>query len=90
MEPESKGVMNLRTIRSQCEEDPRTTWRSYLVRIDSKGEILWEKVGSFTFPGEEYETDVPSTASEWVFVNRDGKIASVVDLEFGFGLELIN
>ena len=77
-------------IRNQCEEDPRTTWRSYLVRIDTKGEILWEKVGSFTFPGEENAEDVPSTASEWVFVNRDGQIASVVDLAFGIGLELIN
>ena len=60
------------------------------MRIDTKGEILWEKVGSFTFPGEENEEDVPSTASEWVFVNRDGQIASVVDLAFGIGLELIN
>ena len=77
-------------LRNQCEEDPRTTWRSYLVRIDSEGKIIWEKTGSFTFPGEENEEDVPSTASEWVFIKRNGEIASVVDLAFGIGLELIN
>ncbi len=77
-------------LRNQCEEDPRTTWRSYLVRIDSEGKIIWEKTGSFTFPGEENEEDLPSTASEWVFITRNGEIASVVDLAFGIGLELIN
>ena len=77
-------------LRNQCEKDPRTTWRSYLVRIDSEGKIIWEKTGSFTFPGEEDEEDVPSTASEWVFITKTGEIASVVDLAFGIGLELIN
>ena len=28
--------------QAKCEEDPRTTWRSYLVKIDSSGEIIWE------------------------------------------------
>ena len=75
-------------LRNQCEEDPRTTWRSYLVRIDSEGKIIWEKTGSFTFNGEE-DGDVPSAASEWVFITKNGEIASVVDLAFGIGLELI-
>ena len=77
-------------IRNQCEEDPRTTWRSYLIRIDSVGSLIWEKASSFTFPGEEGEDDVPSTASEWAFITKNGELASVVDLAFGIGLEIID
>ena len=77
-------------IKNQCEEDPRTTWRSYLIRIDSVGSLIWEKASSFTFPGEESEDDVPSTASEWVFITKNGELASVVDLAFGIGLEIID
>jgi len=77
-------------IKNQCEEDPRTTWRSYLVRIDSAGNLIWEKASSFTFPGEEDDYDVPSTASEWVFITSSGELASVVDLAFGIGLEIFD
>lgn len=76
-------------LKNQCEEDPRTTWRSFLVRIDSSGKVVWEKTGSFTFPGEEDDYDVPSTASEWVFMTKNGEVASVIDLSFGIGLEII-
>ena len=75
--------------QAKCEEDPRTTWRSYLVKIDSSGEIIWEKTGSFTFPGEEDTEDLPSTASEWIFITQEGNIASIIDLAFGIGLEII-
>ena len=40
------------------------------------------------FDGEEDE-DVPSTASEWVFTTNRGGLASVVDLSFGMGLEIL-
>ena len=51
--------------------------------------LIWEKTGSFTFPGEENEEDVPSTASEWIFQTQNGNFASVVDLGFGVGLEIL-
>lgn len=75
--------------QAQCEEDPRTTWRSYLVKIDSSGDIIWEKTGSFTFPGEEDTDDLPSTASEWIFITQEGYVASIIDLAFGIGLEIL-
>ena len=40
--------------------------------------------------GEEGEDDVPSTASEWAFITKNGELASVVDLAFGIGLEIID
>ena len=40
------------------------------------------------FEGEEDE-DLPSTASEWVFKTKSGNLASVVDLSFGVGLEIL-
>ena len=75
--------------QAKCEEDPRTTWRSYLVKIDSSGDIIWEKTGSFTFPGEEDTDDLPSTASEWIFITQEGNVASIIDLAFGIGLEIL-
>ena len=37
----------------------------------------------------EDEEDLPSTASEWVFTTKSGNLASVVDLSFGVGLEIL-
>ena len=74
--------------QSDCESDPRSIWRSYLLNIDFSGNLIWERATSFTFDDEE-DDDVPSTASEWVFTNANGSIVSVVDLSFGFGLEVL-
>ena len=70
-------------------DSPRTTWRSLLIRVDKDGKQLWHHVDSFFFPGEEDEFDVPSTASEYVFITSDNHIASVVDLGFGIGLQIL-
>ena len=37
----------------------------------------------------EDEEELPSTASEWVFTTKSGALASVVDLSFGVGLEIL-
>ena len=76
------------SLRSICEDDPRTTWRSYLVHVDFLGNLVWQRASSFMFDDEEDE-DVPSTASEWVFITADGDLASVVDLGFGMGIEVL-
>ena len=77
------------SLLKECLKDPRKTWRSYLIKINNDGDLIWEKTGSFTFPGEENEEDVPSTASEWIFQTQNGNFASVVDLGFGVGLEIL-
>ena len=76
-------------LYEQCSNDPRTTWRSLLIRVDKNGKQLWQHVDSFFLPGEEEEFDVPATASEYVFINSDNHIASVVDLGFGIGLQIL-
>lgn len=87
------GIEECDVLRGQtridCEKDPRQTWRSYLVKINFDGDIIWEKTGSFIFPGEEDSLDLASVAAEWIFINSEGQIASVNDLEFGIGLEII-
>ena len=60
------------------------------MRIDTAGNLIWEKASSFTYPGEEDDYDVPSTASEWVFITSSGEVASVVAMAFGVGLETID
>ena len=75
-------------LTSTCENDPRTTWRSNLIHVDFSGNLIWQRASSFVFEGEEDE-DIPSTASEWVFTTKSGNLASVVDLSFGVGLEIL-
>ena len=75
-------------LMSVCENDPRTTWRSNLIHVDFSGNLIWQRTSSFIFEGEEDE-DLPSTASEWVFTTKSGNLASVVDLSFGVGLEIL-
>ena len=75
-------------LTSVCESDPRSTWRSNLIHVDFSGNLIWQRTSSFVFEGEE-EEDLPSTASEWVFTTKSGNLASVVDLSFGVGLEIL-
>lgn len=30
------------SLRAVCEDDPRTTWRSYLIHIDLSGNLIWQ------------------------------------------------
>ena len=86
---ECEMFQNDSKLYEQCTNDPRTTWRSLLIRVDKDGKQLWQHVDSFTFPGEEDEFDLPSTASEFVFITNDNHIASVIDLSFGIGLQIL-
>ena len=86
---ECKMFENDNKLYKQCSNDPRTTWRSLLIRVDKDGKQLWQHVDSFYFPGEESDYDVPSTASEYVFITSDNNIASVIDLGFGIGLQIL-
>ena len=72
-------------LRTECEADPRTTWRSMLVRIDAAGEEIWTRLDAYTEAGEAAET-----ASEYVFLTTSGQIASVMDQGFGIGLLLLD
>jgi len=76
------------SLRLICERDPRTTWRSYLIHVDFSGNLVWQRASSFMFDGDE-DDNVPSTASEWVFTTANGDLASVVDLGFGMGIEVL-
>ena len=73
-------------LRAVCEDDPRRTWRSYLVHIDLSGNLIWQQPSSFTFDNDD---NFPPTASAWVFTTRNGDFASVVDLDFGIGIEIL-
>ena len=49
--------------------------------------MVWQKTDSFI---EEDDDWIPNTASEYVFITKDGRIASVLDLDFGFGLQILD
>ena len=72
-----------RDLYNQCIKDPRETWRSLLIRVDEYGKLIWQSVNSFV-----EENEVITTASEYVIISEEGKIISVLDLAFGFGLQL--
>ena len=66
---------------AQCAADPREIWRSLLIKVDRRGNMVWYKTDSFI---EENDDWIPNTASEYVLITKDGRIASVLDLDFGF------
>ena len=74
-----------RELYNQCIKDPRETWRSYLIKVDEHGELVWESVDSFVENNE-----VITTASEYVITNKEGKLISVLDFAFGFGIQIID
>ena len=59
--------------------NPSIEIETYKIRIDEKN-----------LPDIIDDYDLPSTASEWVFITSSGELASVVDLAFGIGLEIID
>jgi len=64
---------------------PCKTWRSLLIRVDEYGKLVWQNVDNFV---KEKEDEVITTASEYVITSEEGKITSVLNLAFGFGLQL--
>ena len=72
---------------AQCAADPREIWRSLLIKVDQQGNMVWYKTDSFI---EEDDDWIPNTASEYVFITKDGRIALVLDLDFGFGLQILD
>ena len=73
---------------AQCEEDPRGTWRALLVRVDKDGNLLWERADSFL--EEEEEDWIPDTASEYVTLTNSKNIVSILDLGFGYGIQVLD
>ena len=73
-------------LYARCAADPREIWRSLLIKVDRQGKLVWYKTDSFI---EEDDDWIPNTASEYVFFTKDGRIASVLDLDFGFGLQVL-
>lgn len=73
-----------RSLREECELDPRRVWRGYVVRFNADGDTVWHRVDSFAEQGAE--NDVSDAASEYVVLMPNGGILSVVDQGFGIGL----
>jgi hypothetical protein len=72
-------------LKNECESDPRSMWRSLLIKVDSDGEELWSRTDSFSMDGESTET-----ASEYIIKSDDGVYASVMDQGFGIGLMVLS
>ena len=68
-------------IGSECRNDPRTMWRGLVVKLDKNGQEVWSRVDSFVEGGEYLES-----ASEYVSLNANGEVMSVVDQGFGIGI----
>lgn len=75
-------------LRQQCETDPRRTWRGYVVRFDSEGAVVWQRMDSFVEPNTN--DGVADSASEYVALLSNGGFLSIVDQGFGIGLLALN
>ena len=55
-----------------------------LIRVDQNGELKWQMADSFI----EDNMTIP-TASEYIIHTKNRKLISVLDLSFGFGVQLL-
>ena len=68
---------------SECQSDPRTTWRSYVIALDSSGATQWARTDSYA---DSNESDVGTTAAEYVAVDQSGDLYVTTDQGFGVGM----
>jgi len=80
------GIERCGILDFSCQNDPRVKWRGLLMEVDSEGRQLWFRTDSYYF--EEEET-ANASASEHVIRTNNGRIASVVDQDFGVGLLIL-
>ena len=65
---------------------PREIWRSLLIKVDQKENVVWYKTDLFSEQDDDW---ISNTASEYIFITKDGRIASILDLDFSFGLQIL-
>lgn len=65
------------SLATECSNDPRTKWRSFIVKLNNQGGVDWHRVDSF----KGFES-----ASEHIAITEDGGLISVNDQDFGIGL----
>ena len=75
-------------LYEECRSDPRQIWRGLVLKIDGEGDVLWSRLDSFRFPGEE-EDEAADSASEYVLLAGSGGVGSIVDQGFGIGLLML-
>merc|ERR1719231_1194925 len=76
---------------SECLADPRTTWRSYVIALDSSGGTEWARVDSFkqNDGGGDQTSDVGTTAAEYVAIDKNGNLLVTTDQGYGIGVFLL-
>ena len=76
---------------SECLADPRRTWRSYVIALDSSGGTEWARVDSFkqNDGGGDSANDVGTTAAEYVAVDKNGNLLVTTDQGYGIGVFLL-
>ncbi len=77
-----------RGLQQTCRQDPRQTWRGWVIRFNMGGEIVWDRLDSF--PEADSRDRPADAASEYVAVLANGGILSVVDQGFGIGVLVLN
>ena len=71
--------------KKACKEDPRRSWRSFLVGISGEGELSWSRAEAFV----DMEGEVHESASEHITIDAEGRLYSVVDQSFGVSLAVL-
>ena len=74
-------------LTAECSGDPRTSWRSLIIKMDTSGTVIWSRVDSAMDTLEPGNAETPSSsASEHVIATRDGGVAGINDEATGIGL----
>ena len=79
---------------AKCQGDPRNNWRALVIKTDLNGKEVWHRMDNYqhgvTYVKGNEETEVSTSASEFIFPTREGKLVSINDEASGWGFEIID
>lgn len=76
--------------QTECDADPRITWRALTVAIDLDGNRIWTRQDNYQSGTKSDHATVASSKGEYIFPVSGGKLGFISDEVAGFGIGVIN
>ena len=75
---------------AKCQGDPRNNWRALVIKTDLNGKEVWHRMDNYQWSFGGKQSEVSTSASEFIFPTREGKLVSINDEASGWGFEIID
>jgi hypothetical protein len=76
-------------VQTECNADPRVSWRALTIATDLDGNRVWSRMDSYQGGTASSHATVQASAAEYLFPVSGGQLAFVSDEATGFGFGII-